>query len=121
MDRSNDDDDDEEIDSPPAYSSIVTPRSTEFSNSISSRSTANPKLYPVGKKKVPPPLPPHGSKPKLVQYVRALYDYDAQADGDLSFKKGDKIEVVERTEDVNGWWKGKLNGVVGDFPGNIIY
>ncbi|GBB93569.1 hypothetical protein RclHR1_00220003 [Rhizophagus clarus] len=101
-----------EEDPPPAY----TP--THLSSSVS-MSSANSKLYPI-QKKAPPPLPPHGSKPKSVQYVRALYDYDAQADGDLSFKKGDKIEVITRTADVNEWWKGKLNGRIGDFPGNYV-
>jgi amphiphysin len=51
------------------------------------------------------------------QYVVALYDYQAQADGDLSFQKDDKIELVERTADQNGWWTGKLHGRTGLFPG----
>ena len=49
-----------------------------------------------------------------------MYDYDAQADGDLTFRRGDKIEVIKRTTDINDWWKGKLDGVTGDFPGKII-
>ncbi|RIA95020.1 hypothetical protein C1645_758614 [Glomus cerebriforme] len=110
------DNDDEEV--PPSYSSVATPPEPTGSSSVV-RSTANLKLYPI-QKKVPPPLPPHGSKPKSVQYVRALYDYDAQADGDLSFKKGDKIEVINRTADVNDWWKGNLYGRIGDFPGNYV-
>jgi amphiphysin len=55
--------------------------------------------------------------PSRINYVLALYDYDAQAEGDLSFKKDDKIELVNRTEDANDWWTGKLRGVVGVFPG----
>ncbi|KAI8982010.1 hypothetical protein BDF20DRAFT_864514 [Mycotypha africana] len=62
----------------------------------------------------PPPAPQQG------QYVIALYDYTAQAEGDLSFKKDDKIEVVQRTADTNDWWTGKLNGVIGVFPGNYV-
>ncbi|CEP13295.1 hypothetical protein [Parasitella parasitica] len=53
-------------------------------------------------------------------YVVALYDYDAQAEGDLSFKKDDKIELVRRTPDTNDWWTGKLRGAVGVFPGNYV-
>ncbi|PKY18916.1 BAR-domain-containing protein [Rhizophagus irregularis] len=101
-----------EEDAPPPYSSTT-------GRSSASISSSNPKLYPV-QKKAPPPLPPHNSKPKSVQYVRALYDYEAQAEGDLSFKKGDKIEVITRKDDVNEWWKGKLNGKIGDFPGNYV-
>jgi amphiphysin len=49
--------------------------------------------------------------------VLALYDYDAQAAGDLSFRKDDKIELVERTADANDWWTGSLKGTTGIFPG----
>jgi amphiphysin len=54
-------------------------------------------------------------------YVVALYDYDAQAEGDLSFKKDDKIELVQRTPDSNDWWTGKLRGAVGVFPGKSSF
>ncbi|CAK7901566.1 reduced viability upon starvation protein 167 [[Candida] anglica] len=50
----------------------------------------------------------------------ALYDYTAQAQGDLSFTTGSIIEIVERTADVNGWWTGRLNGQTGVFPGNYV-
>lgn len=49
--------------------------------------------------------------------VVALYDYDAQQDGDLSFRKDDRIEIVERTASTEDWWTGKLNGRQGVFPG----
>ncbi|CAG8714761.1 10087_t:CDS:2, partial [Cetraspora pellucida] len=101
---SNEDDHYDEDDEPPAYT--PTPVKT------------NSKLYPTPK--VPPPPPPVSRKPKLVRYVVALYDYDATAEGDLSFRKDDKIEVVERTADANDWWTGKLNGVIGVFPGNYV-
>jgi len=61
-----------------------------------------------------PPPPQHGS----IQHVRALYDYIAEADGDLSFKEGDMIEILEKTGNVNDWWKGRLHGQVGLFPAN---
>lgn len=50
----------------------------------------------------------------------ALYDFTAQAEGDLTFKAGDVIQIVSRTEDQNGWWSGVLNGVQGVFPGNYV-
>ncbi|CDH55384.1 bar adaptor protein [Lichtheimia corymbifera JMRC:FSU:9682] len=67
----------------------------------------------------PPPPPPIANKPSS-QYVVALYDYDAQAEGDLSFKRDDKIELIERTADQNDWWTGRLRGVTGIFPGNYV-
>jgi amphiphysin len=49
-----------------------------------------------------------------------LYDFDAQADGDLSFKTGDQIEIVEKTASAEDWWTGKLNGRQGVFPGTLF-
>lgn len=74
-------------------------------------------------KKAPPPPPPLKSKPKpkpAVQYVVALYDFTAQAEGDLSFGVGDRIELVQRTESTEDWWTGRLNGKEGVFPGNYV-
>lgn len=50
----------------------------------------------------------------------ALYDYTAQAQGDLTFTAGAVIEVIDRTADANGWWTGRYNGVTGVFPGNYV-
>ncbi|KIM84702.1 hypothetical protein PILCRDRAFT_818315 [Piloderma croceum F 1598] len=75
-------------------------------------------------KRAPPPPPPLKPKPKpaepAVHYVVALYDFEAQADGDLSFKTGDRIEIVEKTGSAEDWWTGKLNGQQGVFPGNYV-
>ncbi|KAI0035267.1 hypothetical protein K488DRAFT_76734 [Vararia minispora EC-137] len=71
-------------------------------------------------KRAPPP-PPLKPKPKsAAQYVVALYDFTAQADGDLDFKVGDRIEVVERTTSQEDWWTGRLDGRQGVFPGNYV-
>ncbi|KAJ6573959.1 hypothetical protein DFH09DRAFT_1246690 [Mycena vulgaris] len=74
-------------------------------------------------KRAPPPPPPLKPKPKIgpkVQYVVALYDFAAQADGDLSFNTGDRIEVVERGASAEDWWTGRVNGQQGVFPGNYV-
>ncbi|KAF8640588.1 hypothetical protein AX17_000250 [Amanita inopinata Kibby_2008] len=73
-------------------------------------------------KRVPPP-PPLKPKPKptpVVKYVVALYDFSAQAEGDLSFNAGDRIELVERAASAEDWWTGRLNGKQGVFPGNYV-
>ena len=49
-------------------------------------------------------------------YVRALYDYDADDRTSLSFRQGDKIQVITRLE--SGWWDGIIHGVRGWFPSN---
>ncbi|KAI8584386.1 hypothetical protein K450DRAFT_219612 [Umbelopsis ramanniana AG] len=63
--------------------------------------------------------PPQTGSPGRT-YVRALYDYNAQAEGDLTFAKDDLIEVIQKTADVNDWWTGSLNGATGVFPGNYV-
>lgn len=88
-------------------------------------------------KRAPPPPPPLKPKPKVeppVQYVVALYDFApqvciesnppvillltyVQAEGDLEFSAGDRIEVVKRTESTEDWWTGRLDGREGVFPG----
>ncbi|ADV20384.1 hypothetical protein I315_01487 [Cryptococcus gattii Ru294] len=70
-------------------------------------------------KKAPPP-PPLKPKPSYnnVKYATAIFDYEAQAEGDLSFHAGDRIEIIEQTESAEDWWTGRLNGVTGVFPGN---
>jgi len=73
----------------------------------------------------PPPSIPSRPAPALpqrnsVQYVTALYDFTAQNAGDISFKRGDRIEIVKKTDNANEWWTGKINGQVGQFPGNYV-
>ncbi|CAI4057504.1 hypothetical protein SUVZ_02G5020 [Saccharomyces uvarum] len=52
--------------------------------------------------------------------VTALYDYQAQAAGDLTFPAGAVIEIIQRTPDANEWWTGRYNGQQGVFPGNYV-
>jgi amphiphysin len=69
------------------------------------------------------PAPTFGggaSSAQQQKFVVALYDYVAQAEGDLSFKKDDRIEIVQKTADTNDWWTGRLNGITGVFPGNYV-
>ncbi|KAG0232754.1 hypothetical protein BGW42_007914 [Actinomortierella wolfii] len=70
----------------------------------------------IAGKRPPPPVP----KRLAVKYVLALYDYDAQQEGDLSFRKDDKIELIERTASTDDWWTGRLHGKQGVFPGNYV-
>ncbi|KAK1924314.1 hypothetical protein DB88DRAFT_463882 [Papiliotrema laurentii] len=71
-------------------------------------------------KKAPPPPPPLKPKPSYnaVKYATAIFDFEAQAEGDLSFSAGDRIEIIERTESAEDWWTGRLDGRTGIFPGN---
>lgn len=68
-------------------------------------------------KRAPPPPPPAMAKPKIETCV-ALYDYAAQAEGDLSFNAGDRIELITKTESSEDWWVGRLGEDQGNFPAN---
>ncbi|KAF0462059.1 SH3-domain-containing protein [Gigaspora margarita] len=50
------------------------------------------------------------------QIVEAQWDFSGSDPGDLSFKKGDHIEVTEHVND--DWWRGRVKGkdTVGIFP-----
>jgi amphiphysin len=93
------------------------PQNVWAENSSSATATAAT-ASSVYSKPAPPPL---AAKPgALKKYVVALYDYQAQADGDLSFQRDDRIEIVLRTNNPNDWWTGKLNGATGVFPANYV-
>lgn len=48
----------------------------------------------------------------------ALFDFTAENEGELSFRKGDIIILLDIEDDV--WWKGQLNGKVGMLPANHV-
>jgi len=52
------------------------------------------------------------------QLVRALYNYDATEESELSFKANERLVVLQK--DDSGWWQGELNGRVGMFPSNFV-
>ncbi|KIX05512.1 uncharacterized protein Z518_06384 [Rhinocladiella mackenziei CBS 650.93] len=72
-----------------------------------------------GKPPPPKPKPSRLSGAPNVETVTAQYDYEAQAEGDLSFLTGDIIEIVSRTQNENEWWTGRINGKEGQFPGRF--
>lgn len=103
---------------PPPYSETPGAGSTMIGRA---NSTGGSTLSAAAKAKPAPP-PPRPKPSRLaapVETVTALYDYEAQAAGDLSFSAGDIIEVVQRTNNENEWWTGRINGVEGQFPGMI--
>ena len=93
-----------------------------YSPTTSASNPSSPALSAIaaGKPKPPPPKP----KPSRLsgvpgaETVTALYDYEAQAEGDLSFTANEVIEIVTRTQNENEWWVGRVNGRQGQFPGN---
>jgi len=101
----------------PSYESATK---TSYSRNSFSRPGTNNIAAAAAAAASKPPPPAIPKKPSSVQYVTALYDFTAQNDGDISFKRGDKIEIVKRSANANEWWTGKINGKVGQFPGNYV-
>lgn len=114
----------------PSLGSPVSPTGGYSNDDLPSYESATRNTYPnnsfqrptkVGSVGAPSrPPPPAVPKRPSVQYVTALYDFTAQNAGDISFKRGDRIEIVKRTDNANEWWTGKINGMVGQFPGNYV-
>jgi hypothetical protein len=63
---------------------------------------------------VVPPKPPKALKPKS---GIALFDFQGQQPGDLSFQKGDALYITGQKGD---WYEGNCNGERGIFPGNYV-
>jgi len=57
-------------------------------------------------------------KTKANSHVKAMFNFEAQDDSQLSFKKGDIIKVIIRLN--SGWWDGICNGKRGWFPSNFV-
>lgn len=105
--RSYSDEDEESV-----YSSDV---STESSSQFSSRSSEYSK-----------PSRPTAPKPKFKQdslgpnQARAMYSFAGEQPGDLSFQKGDIIDIVERSGSHDDWWTGRIGYREGIFPANYV-
>ncbi|XP_074540764.1 intersectin-2-like isoform X2 [Halichoeres trimaculatus] len=67
-------------------------------------------LGPSSSKTSPSPLP--------VCQVIAMYDYSAANVDELSFSKGQLINILDKTNP--DWWKGETNGVTGLLPTNYV-
>lgn len=55
--------------------------------------------------------------PSVCQVI-AMYDYMANNEDELSFSKGQLINVLSK--DDADWWQGEINGVTGLFPSNYV-
>uniref|UniRef100_A0A8D3BZC2 Intersectin 2a n=1 Tax=Scophthalmus maximus TaxID=52904 RepID=A0A8D3BZC2_SCOMX len=67
-------------------------------------------LGPTSNKLSPSPLP--------VCQVIAMYDYAAASRDELSFSKGQLINILDKTNP--DWWKAEANGVTGLLPTNYV-
>ncbi|KAI1107155.1 BAR-domain-containing protein [Jackrogersella minutella] len=107
---------------PPPYSASATAMKSPMSPPLGGPKSPGLAALAAGKPKPPPPKPKpsrlSGAPP--VETATALYDYSAQAEGDISFRAGDVIEIITKTKNENEWWIGKCHGKQGQFPGNYV-
>ena len=126
--RANKDPEDGLTSPPPPYSEAkaspsISPRLSPYTNGDSASPAAPGGTWGAAAKSKGPAPPPPKPKPMrlsgtpAVPTATALYDYEAQAEGDLSFSAGDTIEVTVKGATENEWWTGKLRGRTGQFPG----
>ncbi|KAK6499329.1 hypothetical protein TWF506_003957 [Arthrobotrys conoides] len=112
--------------STPPPSSMYGTNGVKLNSKQSSASLASAAAAIAAKKKAPPPPVPLKSKPNPKPkdlYVTALYSFQPQSQGDLELKEGDRIKVVQKTENVEDWWEGEITGSDGRmrkgyFPAN---
>jgi chromosome segregation ATPase len=102
--------------SPPPLPSTPPPIDTDTSSlALDSAATVADTLPPAQQQPKPAPSSTTTDGPRLATAV-AVFDYQATADNQLSFKAGDVIEIEQKL--AGGWWVGSLNGKSGLYPAN---
>ncbi|CAO3609160.1 unnamed protein product [Cunninghamella echinulata] len=75
-------------------------------------------------KRAPPPPPPASRKPAFARpnepTARALYTFNGEQEGDLSFNENDIITIVQKSDSQDDWWTGKIGSRQGVFPANYV-
>ena len=87
----------------------ANPFTTTSASSTSSSFSSTPRSAPP-----PPPLPSRLGPQKAV----AVFDFKGERPGDLSFNKGDLVQILK--EDPSGWWIGRFGNKEGHFPANHV-
>lgn len=89
----------------------------ESSTAAAAASTSTPAATNSAEAAVAQPVP-SGTSAATVSRVRALFDFQPSEPGELQFRKGDIIAVLESV--YKDWWKGSLRGQTGIFPLNYV-
>ncbi|KAK4128519.1 DUF500-domain-containing protein [Parathielavia appendiculata] len=118
---------DDVYDAQPRFSGVSRSNTVHdsFGSSRSERAEENGAAT-TGKKVGPgrplAPKPNYASKEALLKKNEAiaLFTFEGEQPGDLSFKKGDVITVLKKTDSDNDWWTGMIGTRHGIFPSNYV-
>eukprot|EP00037_Helgoeca_nana_P018040 m.172092 g.172092 ORF g.172092 m.172092 type:complete len:514 (-) comp24268_c0_seq1:182-1723(-) len=68
----------------------------------------------------PPSAPSQDTSGEVAGLFQALYDYEARTEDDLSFKKGQKLKILNNSD--GDWWQAQLSGTTrtGYIPSNYV-
>ncbi|OJJ45507.1 hypothetical protein ASPZODRAFT_99665 [Penicilliopsis zonata CBS 506.65] len=91
--------------------------STAAAAAAATATTAGAATNGQGQQQASQPVP-SGTSAATVSRVRALFDFQPSEPGELQFRKGDIIAVLESV--YKDWWKGSLRGQTGIFPLNYV-
>ncbi|KAJ5669544.1 VHS subgroup [Penicillium macrosclerotiorum] len=97
--------------------SSTGPTSQGESSAAAAATASTPIAAPQGELGASQPVP-SGTSAVTVSRVRALFDFQPSEPGELLFRKGDTIAVLESV--YKDWWKGSLRGQTGIFPLNYV-
>lgn len=100
-----------------SLSSPVNPQAQyPFPSSISQPpAPTTPAAAPIKRRPVPrrpPPVQP------VLRKVKAVCDFEAEDDHELSFVVGDLLDVLKEMDD--GWWEARLKGKIGAIPPDFV-
>ncbi|KAF3491083.1 uncharacterized protein GIQ15_00600 [Arthroderma uncinatum] len=106
-----------EVSPTPAPSPITSPSPNGRPESTYSTSSASLASSAAGKRRGPAVAPKRGAK--KLQYVVAMYDYEARTDAEWSMAAGDRFVLVNR-DSGNGWADVEKGGLTKCVPANYI-
>ncbi|KAI9561041.1 Tyrosine-protein kise Src42A [Daphnia sinensis] len=97
----------------------INPIGTPNINHIENTQFPQSRILPIGPS-LPAPPDLQDSLSSTAKVFVALYDYDARTDEDLSFKKGEHLEIINDTQ--GDWWlaRSKATKQEGYIPSNYV-